>query len=122
MTYSVSLNQDGTVDQVYGPGSPDDGVPLTPISDEDFHKITNSGNHKWKLVNGALEKYERPETDAEFNAKVLRQIAEIERREQLPEAVREYLLDLPGANGRKGFAKVKQIDDDIAALKATLRT
>lgn len=61
------------------------------------------------------------ETDEQFNAKVNSQIAALERKELLPRSVREFLLEQPGAQVKGGYAKVKALDDGIAALKATLR-
>jgi hypothetical protein len=62
-----------------------------------------------------------PETDEQFNAKVLAEGAAKERTELLPRAVREFLLEQPGAATKGWYAKVKQLDDDIVALKATLK-
>jgi hypothetical protein len=59
---------------------------------------------------------------AQANARVLAQITAKERNELLPRSVREFLLEQPGAQGKGWYAKVKGLDDEIVALKATLRT
>lgn len=62
-----------------------------------------------------------PETDEQFNAKVIAQIKASEQAELLPRSVREFLLEQPGAQVKGWYAKVKQLDDSIVALKATLK-
>lgn len=52
--------------------------------------------------------------------RVLAQIAALEQENLLPRVVREVLLAQPGANQQPWFAKVKAVDDAIAALRATL--
>jgi hypothetical protein len=71
---------------------------------------------------GVVGEYVAPViTDEQFNAEVLSQINTIERKEQLPRAIRESLLETSNASTRGWYSKVKGIDDSVVALRATLR-
>jgi hypothetical protein len=54
------------------------------------------------------------------NTKVWQQIDAVEKQNLLPRVLREFLLEQPGADQKPWFAKIKQVDDEITALKGTL--
>jgi hypothetical protein len=59
--------------------------------------------------------------DSASNAKTLALISSREQQELLPRVLREYLLDLPGAAQKPWYAKVKALDDELAAQRAKLK-
>jgi hypothetical protein len=62
-----------------------------------------------------------PKSDKQHNDEVWAQIASLETAQMLPRVVREVFLELPGASSKGWHAKVKKLDDDVAALKAQLK-
>lgn len=63
-----------------------------------------------------------PKSDKQHNDEIWAEIVSLETAQMLPRVVREVFLELPGANGKGWFDKVKKLDDDVAAQKAQLRT
>jgi hypothetical protein len=53
-------------------------------------------------------------------ARILAQIAALEQGALMARQVREVMLALPGADQQPWFARVKALNDEIAALRATL--
>ncbi|MCA3116420.1 MAG: hypothetical protein ING91_19495 [Rhodocyclaceae bacterium] len=53
-------------------------------------------------------------------ARVLAQVAALEQSTMLPRPVREGMLSMPGAEQQPWFARVKAVDDEVAALRAAL--
>lgn len=53
-------------------------------------------------------------------ARILAQIAALEQGALMARQVREVMLGLPGADQQPWFARVKAIDDEVAALRAEL--
>ena len=53
-------------------------------------------------------------------ARILSQIAALEQSALMARQVREVMLALPGANQQPWFARVKTLNDEVAALRAAL--
>ncbi len=61
-----------------------------------------------------------PPTTEEINTGIWNRINKIEKDSLFSRQLREFMLEQPGASAKPWYAKVKQVDDDIAALKAQL--
>jgi len=53
-------------------------------------------------------------------ARILAQVSALEQSALMARPVREILLGQPGANQQPWFARVKAVDDEVAALRAAL--
>jgi hypothetical protein len=86
-----------------------------PTTQQVFDSVVNGAA-------GAIDEYVAPvETVEHINIRILQQIDTLERKEQLPRPLREMLLARRLAPTMGWYARVKAVDDAVAALRATLR-
>lgn len=72
------------------------------------------------LAEGNTPEPADPPTKDEINTGIWAQIRNKELTELMPRTLREFLMEQHGANQKPWFSKVKQLDDEVTALKATL--
>lgn len=67
--YSISLNQAGRVEHIYGPGSPDDSNTRHPITDDEFRQLAERGcNGDFTYSNGQISLSPLPPSAAQLRA------------------------------------------------------
>ena len=89
--------------------------PVRPTPEENYY-ITENEDGSLNITEKSPEQIKEQE-----NAKVLAQIDSTERNSMFPRVLREFLLEQPGAAQKPWFAKVKAVDDEVAAMRGKLK-
>lgn len=94
-----------------------------PIKPDDYSDETHSPSETSDRMPPYMLYTRKPQEqiDQMLKAKALAAIDDIERNAMLPRLIREYMLELPGAASKPWFAKVKALDDDVAAERAKIK-
>jgi hypothetical protein len=112
---AFEIHDDGEVD--------DEGNPvLRKVFTQAYGESTDSVKASKVVRTYAVIDLPADEVKAEKNRPTVKKIAAAESSALMPRAMREFMLEQPGAANKPWFAKVKALDDEVAALRSKLIT
>jgi hypothetical protein len=132
------INQEGRKVNIYAPFTAPDGahgINLTipenrerygiteipdPVPPADYSEKLYFRNEQDTAPYVVFTRKSQEQIDAATYAEGMAQVKSIEQNELMPRTLREFLLEQPGASAKPWFAKIKALDDRIAAIKAAL--